>query len=536
MGALTLKNFPFELRGWDIEKFDSIDPTDGFGSNTRIYISKNQIISIEPDYNTSTFNLWLTDKGRQFFDGIFGAAKNKDKKIKSNFWRNLFKTVNETIYILTHCNQLNYKKKFVVIIFGNGSLEVLNILLLIAQKYSFIKLKRIENFISENDLEYNFQLNAASTDTKLSYSSICFLISSNTRYEGSCLNLNLRQRFLKGNFKCFVLGSFIDLTFPIIFLGSTTKILKSISEGNNLNCQDFKTAENLTVIYNDELFKRSDNKTVLNMLKNFDYSNEFNYVWSGLNMLNSSLFESGNNTLCKFIPFTFKDLNCSNFLYFVNVTFNNSSNLKIITELNLLNFNNLLATKPFQGLVVDQSYEKNINYNFNHKININDDFSYYKFVPVSTFYENEETFLNTEGLFKKTIKLISKKKTKNSWQILKKFLKNLNKSFNFNVNQNDGRIIFKSKKTVDFKNFTNFHYYAIQNLTNLNFYLTKKTKPVIFYKKYKIFKLVDSKFKITKLKYWLDDFFILGRDDYSQNSSVLANCSKILRLESTNFF
>jgi hypothetical protein len=25
MGALTLKNFPFELRGWDIEKFESID-------------------------------------------------------------------------------------------------------------------------------------------------------------------------------------------------------------------------------------------------------------------------------------------------------------------------------------------------------------------------------------------------------------------------------------------------------------------------------------------------------------------------------
>lgn len=38
MGALTLKSFPFELRGWDIEKFESLDPTDGFGTSTRVYI------------------------------------------------------------------------------------------------------------------------------------------------------------------------------------------------------------------------------------------------------------------------------------------------------------------------------------------------------------------------------------------------------------------------------------------------------------------------------------------------------------------
>jgi NADH dehydrogenase/NADH:ubiquinone oxidoreductase subunit G len=82
MGALTLKSFPFELRGWDIEKFESIDPTDGFGSNTRVYISKQQIVQIEPDHNETTSNPWLSDKGRQFFDGIFGSwnSNNTQKK------------------------------------------------------------------------------------------------------------------------------------------------------------------------------------------------------------------------------------------------------------------------------------------------------------------------------------------------------------------------------------------------------------------------------------------------------------------------
>jgi hypothetical protein len=40
----------------------------------------------------------------------------------------------------------------------------------------------------------------------------------------------------------------------------------------------------------------------------------------------------------------------------------------------------------------------------------------------------------------------------------------------------------------------------------------------------------------TKVKYWLDDFFSGGKDEYSQNSLVLTNCSKILRTESSNFF
>jgi hypothetical protein len=30
MGALTVKNFPFKIRGWYVEKFESIGPTGDF--------------------------------------------------------------------------------------------------------------------------------------------------------------------------------------------------------------------------------------------------------------------------------------------------------------------------------------------------------------------------------------------------------------------------------------------------------------------------------------------------------------------------
>ena len=66
MGALTPKTFPFNIRQWDLEKIENVDPTDGFGSNSRIFLNNNKIILIEPSYNIHTFNTWLTDKGDSF--------------------------------------------------------------------------------------------------------------------------------------------------------------------------------------------------------------------------------------------------------------------------------------------------------------------------------------------------------------------------------------------------------------------------------------------------------------------------------------
>jgi hypothetical protein len=102
------------------------------------------------------------------------------------------------------------------------------------------------------------------------------LIATNPRYEGYYLNLNLRQRFLKGNFKCLAIGSLIDITFPISFLGSNVQIIKSITEGNNFVCQNLKSSKNPFLIHNNELSKRNDSKYIFDSLKTLSYLNIFN--------------------------------------------------------------------------------------------------------------------------------------------------------------------------------------------------------------------------------------------------------------------
>ena len=539
MGALTLKSFPFELRGWDIEKFESIDPTDGFGSSTRVYVSKDQIVQIEPDYDNHTFNTWLTDKGRQFFDGIFGTWSKENQKnitgLKKKAWISIFKDIVKTLYVFDHCNNQKGKKHFFTIVFENLSIEVLSLLMIVSHNYSFLRLRRAENIKLNNDLESDFQLNLASNKIKLNTSTFCLLISTNPRYEGYYLNLNLRQRFLKGNFKCLSLGSLIDITFPISFIGSNTKVLKTVVEGNNLICQDLKFAKKPILIYNNELLKRNDGRNMVEMLKKLNNLKIFDTHWSGLNTLAPSLTEVGTLSTNYFLPFNEKDLTNFSSLYFLNVGVNNIISLSKITESKLLNFSFSNRTLNADKLFLDQNSNYNNNLALSNKISKNDKkFNNYFYLPNSMFYENEETFINTEGLIKRTSKLIFRKHTKSNWQILRKIFKQCKFNLHCLNNKENQLISFNSNKISNFKNFIYFQYFATQTLTNLNFYLNIQNKSFILNKTK--FKLKKNKIINTKLKYWLDDFFIGSKDEYSQNSLILTSCSKILREESTNFF
>lgn len=182
----------------------------------------------------------------------------------------------KTIYIFDHCNKQKSKNHFFTIVCNNLSLEILSILIFISQSYSFIKLRKIENLKMNSDLESDFQLNNVSKKHQLNLSTLCLLISTNSRFEGYYLNLNLRQRIFKGNFRCLLIGSLIDLTFPVSFLGSNVNIIKTILEGNNFVCQDLKFSHNPILIYNNELFKRNDSENLLKNIKMLCYSNIFN--------------------------------------------------------------------------------------------------------------------------------------------------------------------------------------------------------------------------------------------------------------------
>lgn len=523
MGALTLKVFSDELREWEFIESEAIDPTDSFGTSLRLSIRENQVFLAEPnDPNIP----WLTDKGRLFFDGMFEKSP-----MKTTDWEDFFNNITELMYFIDH---LNFHKRSVfslVFVFESLNLETLNMLYLLKQSCSLVELRKLESYKSLNDLESQYQLGLSTEKSKLHMSTLGILVNTNPRYEGYVLNLNLRQRFLKGNFKLLNLGSALDLTFPTYNLGSNFSVLKALAEGTHIFCQDIKNASFPVIITNTELFKRDDAKIFTEVLK---YANILDTAWNGINILNHNIGSVGIQSLSRFLPLSRNDFTNFFGFYYINTPLSSASNMQKLVELYMLKFfnsNEILKAK----ILIDQNVNlsnKSVYDKLENKL-----FNNYVHLPSSLFLEDNETYLNTQGLVKRTTKLIHfKKNAKTNWQITRKFYANT-KSILFFSNFKDNSLInFDSISSFNFKNYTNFQFYALNTLTSLSFYLTKNNSPLSALPTASI---KSSKIKVlnTKLKSWLDDFFNgNGKDTFSYNSSVLVNCSKITRSSTTNFF
>ena len=520
MGALTLKSFSDELREWEFIEGEGIDPTDSFGVNLRLSIRENQIFLAEPnDVNIP----WLTDKGRLFFDGMFEKVSSKPTD-----WENFFKEISELIYFIDHLNFQKQNASSLILAFENISLETLNMLYLLKQNCSLIELRKVENYKISNDLESQYQL--TSQTPKLQMSTLGILLNTNPRYEGYVLNLSLRQRFLKGDFKLFNIGSMLDLTFPTYNLGSNFQTLKSLAEGTNLVCQDIKNAEFPMIVSNTEFFKRSDSKIFAEVFKHVHL---LETAWSGLNVLNHNISNVGIQSLNKFLPLSSEDLGNFFGLYYINVSLSSTANMKKLTELHLLN---VFSDSSFKNKIfVDQ------NVKLSNKVSYEklkgSMFENYYHLPSNLFLEDNETYINTEGVIKRTTKLLHfKKEAKTNWQIIRRLYAISNSLIFFNNKKDHKLINFDSVNSFNFKNYSNFQFHAAQTLTSLSFYLNKQNSPII---KSVVPSIKSAKIKVidTKLKNWLDDFFNNnGKDSFSYNSSVLINCSKIVRSSTTNFF
>jgi hypothetical protein len=277
---------------------------------------------------------------------------------------NVLKSIAQTLYLFEHCKVRQLNQKFFTLVFGNISIEILSLLNLISEKNSFLKLRKAENLHINNDLEADLQLHLTTDKTRLNNSTFCLMLSTNPRYEGYYLNITLRQRFLKGNFKCLIIGSLIDLTFPAAFLGSNVNVFKNIAEGNHILCQELKSAKNPIVISNYELLKRHDGNNILKILKNFK---NLNNSWNGFNLLSPSLNEVGIHSLKNFVSFNEKDLVNFSFLYFLNTNLNNNSSFKKVLELKLLNADNILNLSK-NHLFIDQNSKLNNNIEMFNKL------------------------------------------------------------------------------------------------------------------------------------------------------------------------
>lgn len=531
VGALTAKPYPFVSRNWELKKFDSIDFSDGFGSDLKVFLKNNKIVKIVPNFSQDIGEInWISDKTRFFFDGLFspdhflkvGLFNNQKNCFVESNWNIIFNEIILILYFFDHINKHLYKfKPLYIVINNNLSIELLNLLNILSKKFEFIQLRKVAEFNFNNNLERDFLLNFDTSNVKLDEIDLLLLLGVNTRYESSFLNLKLRKRFLKGNLKVLSLSSILDLTFKNSYLGLNVNLIKNISEGTNFQCQNFvKNKSKTAVLYNSEFLKRKDSNGLIECLKSLNLN---------LNFLNLSLSESTLNYLNKYKTLNLIDLSNFTGLYFINVQ-NNLSILHKLMNLNLLNYveNADITPKIFinQNNGIINKFMKTLSYKLNFMSFIN--------LPNSTFYETTGTYFNAKGFIKKNYKFLSLKKTiKEDWKIIRNLISS-SLSINFSLNNYSNKTVFFSFSTfIYLKKYISFLYTASNNffnLTNLFFSSTDSfTKIQNLYKNPKI------KYMETKIQLWLNDFFLGGKDNISNLSVTMMKCSKVLREYSTNF-
>jgi len=150
------------------------------------------------------------------------------------------------------------------------------------------------------------------------------------------------------------------------------------------------------------------------------------------------------------------------------------------------------------------------------------------------FFETSGTYLNTEGTISKVFKAIkSAGQGKSDWQLLRKILAYSNKMLFMNRFLDENKLIFNCVNNQYFNNYIGFQYYAVSNINSFSFQLLNKVVPYDF--TVSKFKLKRKKLFGSGFRLWLNDFYLNGKDGSSKFSSVMIRCSKLSRLNNTNF-
>jgi len=545
VGALTSKPYPFISRNWELKNLNSIDFSDSSMVNLQVYLKNNKIIKILPGID-KTFNrtTWISDKTRFNFDGMFSSERiltgyiitGGNKLLNKFSWKSLFNEIITTLYFHDHLKKHFFNKnKLIIVIDNNINLENLSLLKLLEKKFNFIKLRTLHNNCNRIDFESNFLTSNNCLNSKqLETSQICLLFGINPRYENPQINIKLRQRFLKGNFKVISYGSNINSTFSINNKSFNVKMFTELVEGTSLVCQDIITSNNPLMLFSSEIFNRKDSSNLKKVTAFFDTIVKKNYPnWSSINYVNTSLNEAGVKYLEPITSISTKDLKTNFGMFFINLKQENS-NLKKIINIKLLNQlseridNNLpkfcLETNNGLSSTVFTKFNNDNNYKIYNYLNL----------PNTNLFESTNTFFNNEGIFKKNIKIMNPpNQVKSEWQILRKIF-TYSKKINFiSESVNNKLLSFNNNTLSKFKIYLSLLVFSNNNLTN--FKTSNKTNYLKLKQVKLLYKNTRSKIYSTKFKLWLSDFYLGGKDTYSKNSITMISCSKHLRISSSNF-
>ena len=84
VGALTSKPYRYRARAWELQQKDTLSPHDGLGSNIHIHVRRNDVMRAVPKENEDLNEVWLSDRDRFSYQGLYAEDRLVSPVIKKN--------------------------------------------------------------------------------------------------------------------------------------------------------------------------------------------------------------------------------------------------------------------------------------------------------------------------------------------------------------------------------------------------------------------------------------------------------------------
>ena len=522
VGALTSQSYAFKYRPWELKTSESIDTSDAIGSNIRVDFKEKEIIRILPVINDEINEEWISDKTRFCHIGNNSITNRlespKARRLLNNFkpyisqtwwiWSvlmtekniNLFNNEKELLnynnwetcfWVIKSILTFSKNSTLIGLSNNNSSLETQSSLKYLLNSLGSSNIGFEKNCQLENSFVSNFRLN--STLKNINKSDFCLLIGTNPRYEGSLLNVSLRKRYLEGNFSIFSIGTPINLTYPVKHIGNNLDFLFKLLNGKNNLCKKLLKSKRPVIIIGSNIFKRFDIidiQQILNFFKKYTKIN--NTSWRGINILQSDSNFTGSLELGVNYLDDYK-LSKSRILYSIN---SEEESFKK----RILPFHNYFRKKDYFCLINQGFFKNNPLQNYSDII-----------LPNSSVMEEEGSFLNTEGRYQKTAKVLpSLKWARNSWKITAILSKILSRDLKYN-------------------SLKELKYHVLKQIPSTNIMHTIEKSLFHNTQNY----VINRNFSKTIFRNLIEDFYTTN--SITKKSTSMLKCSVVLRKQSNNF-
>jgi len=215
VGALTSKPFRFAARGWELQQGVSIAPHDCVGSNLFVHTRRNQVMRVVPKENELINEVWISDRDRYSYEGLYHEDRLKHPKIKRDgIWQSVSwqEALEFTAKSLGAVRSKQGAHALGALVSPNATLEECYLL----QKFMRgMGSDNIDHRLRQSDFRHQAHMplfpNLGVSIKELEQQSVVLLIGSAIRKEQPILGLKLRKMTLAGG-KALVINP-VDFEF-----------------------------------------------------------------------------------------------------------------------------------------------------------------------------------------------------------------------------------------------------------------------------------------------------------------------------------